>query len=109
MFLKGIQVLFFNISFAKLRLTKTTASKQRVRKSGFMKIGMVSCGFSGSSGVFAIALEGKANELICVDLNADLAKAHAEDILHATPFSETVKIAAGDDPELKEAAAELNF
>ena len=41
---------------------------------------MVSCGFGGSSGVFVIALEGKANELICVDLNADLAKAHAEDI-----------------------------
>lgn len=34
---------------------------------------------------------------------------NAEDILHATPFSETVKIAAGDDPELKEAAVELNF
>jgi L-lactate dehydrogenase len=66
-----------------------------------MKIGIVGCGFVGSSGAFAIALEGKANELILVDLNADLATAHAEDILHATPFSEPVKVAAGDYPALK--------
>ena len=68
-----------------------------------MKVGIVGCGFVGSSGAFAIALEGKANELIMVDLNADLAKAHAEDILHATPFSEPVRVAAGDYPSLKNA------
>ena len=44
-----------------------------------MKIGIVGCGFVGSAGAFAIALEGKANELILVDLNADLAAAHAEE------------------------------
>ena len=59
-----------------------------------MKIGIVGCGFVGSSGAFAIALEGKANELILVDLNAELARAHAEDILHATPFSEPIRVAA---------------
>ncbi len=68
-----------------------------------MKVGIVGCGFVGSSGAFAIALEGKANELILVDLNADLAKAHAEDILHATPFSEPIRVAAGDYPMLKDA------
>ena len=68
-----------------------------------MKIGIVGCGFVGSSGAFAIALGGKANELILVDLNADLAKAHAEDILHATPFSQPVRVVAGDYPLLKEA------
>ena len=68
-----------------------------------MKVGIVGCGFVGSSGAFAIALEGKANELIMVDLNADLAKAHAEDILHATPFSEPVRVAAGDYLSLKNA------
>jgi L-lactate dehydrogenase len=61
-----------------------------------MKIGIVGCGFVGSSGAFAIALGGKANELILVDLNADLARAHAEDILHATPFSEPIRVAAGN-------------
>ncbi len=68
-----------------------------------MKIGIVGCGFVGSSGAFAIALEGKANDLILVDLNADLARAHAEDILHATPFSQPVRVAAGDYPMLKDA------
>ena len=61
-----------------------------------MKIGIIGCGFVGSSGAFAIALDGAATELILVDLNSDLANAHAEDILHATPFSEPVRIAAGD-------------
>jgi L-lactate dehydrogenase len=68
-----------------------------------MKIGIVGCGFVGSSRAFAIALEGKANELIRVDLNADLAAAHAEDILHATPFSQPIKIAAGDYPAIRDA------
>lgn len=68
-----------------------------------MKIGIVGCGFVGSSGAFAIALEGRANELVLVDLNADLAKAHAEDILHATPFSRPVRVTAGDYPMLGKA------
>ncbi len=66
-----------------------------------MKIGIVGCGFVGSAGAFATALEGKANELILVDLDAELAAAHAEDILHATPFSQPVRVAAGDFPMLK--------
>jgi L-lactate dehydrogenase len=66
-----------------------------------MKIGIIGCGFVGSSGAFAIALEGKANELVLVDLNADMARAHAEDILHATPFSEPIRVAAGDYSMLK--------
>jgi L-lactate dehydrogenase len=66
-----------------------------------MKIGIVGCGYVGSSGAFAIALEGKANDLILVDLNADLAQAHAEDILHATPFSEPLLVAAGSYPMLE--------
>ena len=68
-----------------------------------MKIGIVGCGFVGSSGAFAIALEGKANELVLVDLNDNLARAHAEDILHATPFSEPIRVSAGNYPMLKDA------
>jgi L-lactate dehydrogenase len=66
-----------------------------------MKIGIVGCGFVGSSGAFAIALEGSANALILVDVNADLARAHAKDILHATPFSRPLRVAAGDYPMLE--------
>jgi L-lactate dehydrogenase len=65
-----------------------------------MKVGIVGCGFVGSSSAFAMAIEGTANELVLVDLNAQLAKAHAEDILHATPFREPVKVTAGDYPAL---------
>ncbi len=68
-----------------------------------MKIGIIGCGLVGSSGAFAIALVGAATELVLVDLDADLANAHAEDILHATPFSEPIRIAAGDYATLKEA------
>jgi L-lactate dehydrogenase len=66
-----------------------------------MKIGIIGCGFVGSSSAFAITLVGAATELILIDLNPDLAKAHAEDILHATPFSEPVRVAAGDYSTLK--------
>lgn len=68
-----------------------------------MKVGIVGCGFVGSSGAFAIALGGKANELTLVDLNTKLARAQAEDILHATPFSEPIRVAAGDYFMLKNA------
>ena len=66
-----------------------------------MKIGIIGCGMVGSSGAFAIALVGAATDLILVDLNASLAQAQAEDILHATPFSQPVRIAAGDFSRLK--------
>ena len=61
-----------------------------------MKVGIVGCGQVGSSGAYAIALAGAANELILIDLNHSLAHAHAEDILHAVPFGEPMRISAGD-------------
>jgi L-lactate dehydrogenase len=47
-----------------------------------------------------MALNGAASEIVLVDLNANLARAQAEDILHATPFGVPVRIAAGDYPDL---------
>jgi L-lactate dehydrogenase len=52
-----------------------------------------------------MALEGAARDLVLIDLNPVLARAHAEDILHATPFSTPVRIAAGDYPDLRGADA----
>jgi L-lactate dehydrogenase len=66
-----------------------------------MKVGIIGCGFVGSSGAFAIALVGAATELVLVDLNSALASAHAEDILHATPFGKPIRIAAGDYSTLR--------
>jgi len=66
-----------------------------------MKVGIVGTGFVGSTGAYAIALRGAASELVLVDLNTNLARAQAEDILHATPFAAPVRIAGGDYPQLE--------
>ena len=61
-----------------------------------MKVGIVGCGLVGSSGAYAIALAGAANALILIDLSIKLAQAHAEDIMHAIPFGEPMRVTAGD-------------
>jgi L-lactate dehydrogenase len=70
-----------------------------------MKVGIVGCGFVGSTAAYAMALEGAASEIVLVDLKSELAKAHAEDILHATPFARPVRIIAGDYADLKGSSA----
>ena len=69
-------------------------------KNLIMKVGIIGCGFVGSSGAFAIALVGAATEMILVDLDEKLAHAHAEDILHAIPFGKPMRITAGDYSKL---------
>ena len=66
-----------------------------------MKVGIVGSGLVGSSGAYAMALRGTAQEIVLVDLNRKLAQAQAEDILHATPFYHPVRVAAGDYPQLE--------
>jgi L-lactate dehydrogenase len=66
-----------------------------------MKVGIVGCGFVGSSAAYAMALKGTPSEIVLVDLNKELAKAQAEDILHATPFSHPLRVVAGDYPQLE--------
>jgi L-lactate dehydrogenase len=48
-------------------------------------------------------MRGVASELVLVDLVAQVARAHAEDILHATPFGPPVRVWGGDYPDLKDA------
>lgn len=69
-----------------------------------MKAGIVGCGFVGSTAAYTIAMQGNASELVLVDLNERLARAHAEDILHATPFAKAVRISSGGYPQLEGAA-----
>jgi L-lactate dehydrogenase len=66
-----------------------------------MKIGIVGCGFVGSSGAYAMALKGTVSQIVLVDLNEKLAQGQAEDILHATPFSHPMRVVAGDYPQLE--------
>src|SRR6185295_5908047 len=65
-----------------------------------MKVGIVGCGFVGSSAAYAMTLQGVPNELVLVDLDEKLAEAHSEDVLHATSFSSSVRITAGGYREL---------
>jgi L-lactate dehydrogenase len=43
-----------------------------------------------------MVLNGVATDIVLVDINERLAKAQAEDILHATPVSNPVRVSAGD-------------
>ena len=74
-------------------------------KFPLMKVGIVGSGFVGSTTAYALTLEGVASEVVLIDIDVKLARAHAEDILHATPFSNAVKVYAGDYPDLKDARA----
>jgi L-lactate dehydrogenase len=65
-----------------------------------MKISIVGSGFVGSATAYAMVLRRVASEIVLVDVNPTLARAQAEDILHATPFSNPVQISAGDYPDL---------
>ena len=49
-----------------------------------MKVGIVGCGFVGSSGAYAMALEVTVSEIVLVDLNKKLTQGQAEDILHSS-------------------------
>lgn len=69
-----------------------------------MKTGIVGCGFVGSTAAYAITLTGNASEIVLIDLNEKMARAHAEDILHATPFANAVRISAGGYAQLEGAS-----
>jgi len=60
-----------------------------------MKVGIVGCGNVGSTAAYAITMQGYASELVLIDLNEQLARAQAEDLLHATPFAGPVRISSG--------------
>lgn len=69
-----------------------------------MKIGIVGAGQVGSTAAYAMAVRNSASEVVLVDLDAKLAAAHAEDILHATPFSGATRVMAGGIDALAGAA-----
>jgi len=70
-----------------------------------MKVGIIGAGNVGSTAAYAMALQGVASEIVLVDINGKLAAAHAEDILHATPYAHPVRIYGGSYPELRGAGA----
>lgn len=61
-----------------------------------MKIGIVGAGMVGSAAGFALALQGIGQRIVFVDKNAALARAQAQDVAHAVPFTSSVIVEAGD-------------
>ncbi|MGZ8414960.1 MAG: FAD-dependent oxidoreductase, partial [Gemmatirosa sp.] len=60
-----------------------------------MKVAVVGTGQVGSSAAYALVLRGAASEVVLIDKDERRARAHAEDILHATPFAAPVRMSAG--------------
>lgn len=69
-----------------------------------MKIGIVGCGFVGSTAAYAMVMNGVGRELVMIDLNRARAEAEAADILHAVPFAHALRVRAGDYADLAGAA-----
>ncbi|MEL6920735.1 MAG: L-lactate dehydrogenase [Pseudomonadota bacterium] len=66
-----------------------------------MKIGIIGTGQVGAACAFACVMRGVGTQLVLVDHNPALAKAQAEDILHATPFSESIPVSSGSIADLR--------
>jgi L-lactate dehydrogenase len=60
-----------------------------------MKVAIVGAGQVGSSAAYACVLRGAASDVALVDLDEKRAEAHAEDILHATPFAGSARLSSG--------------
>lgn len=60
-----------------------------------MQVGIVGSGMVGSAAAYAMVLDGAASDIVLVDRNEALARAHAEDIRHATPFAKSARVRPG--------------
>lgn len=69
------------------------------------KVVIVGAGAVGSGFAFALAQSGVAEEIVLVDVNADLAQGQALDLAHGAPFYRPVHIAAGAAPDAYRDAA----
>jgi len=68
-----------------------------------MKIGVVGTGFVGTCSAYACLMNGLGSEIVLVDKDKARAIAEAQDILHATPFTHSISVRAGDYDALKDA------
>lgn len=66
-----------------------------------MKIGIVGAGMVGSTAAFAMVMRGIGHELVLIDKDAARAQAETDDILHAVPFADPLRVHAGDYPALE--------
>ena len=69
------------------------------------KVAIVGAGAVGSAFAFALAQSGLAEEIVLIDVNADLAKGQALDLAHGAPFYRPVDIQAAAGPDAYRDAA----
>jgi len=65
-----------------------------------MKIGIVGCGFVGSTAAYALLMEGIGREIVLVDRNQERCEAEATDLRHAIPFAHPLRVRAGEYADL---------
>ncbi|OGB65482.1 MAG: L-lactate dehydrogenase [Caldithrix sp. RBG_13_44_9] len=66
-----------------------------------MKIGIVGSGLVGATAAYALVMRGIGREIILVDKNEKRARAEADDIRHAVPFTHPLDIRAGQFSDMK--------
>lgn len=69
----------------------------------FSKVGIIGCGFVGSSSAFSLMQSGMFTEMVLIDADKARAEGEALDISHGLPFAKPMKIYAGDYSDLKDA------
>lgn len=70
-----------------------------------MKIGIVGSGFVGATAAYAMVMKGVGREIVLVDKEETRSRAEANDIYHAVPFANPLKVRAGSYADLKESKA----
>lgn len=67
-----------------------------------MKVGIVGTGMVGATAAYALVMRGVGREVVLIDKNENRARAEADDIFHAVPFAHSLRVRAGDYPDLKD-------
>jgi len=65
-----------------------------------VKVGIVGAGFVGSTAGYALVMSGVGRQIVLVDRNQARARAEADDLLHAVPFSHPLDVFAGGYADL---------
>ena len=66
-----------------------------------MKVGIVGSGFVGSTAAYAMVMAGVGREIVLVDRDEARSRAEANDLNHAVPFAQPLRVSAGSYADLK--------